>query len=36
LAVKRGGRLVTFDRNVPLGAVKGARRETLEVVSSAD
>jgi uncharacterized protein len=36
LAVKRGGRLVTFDRNVPLGAVRGARHETLEVVASAD
>lgn len=33
LAVKRGGRLVTFDHSVPLGAVKGARRESLEVVS---
>ena len=34
LACKRGGRLVTFDQKVPLGAVKGARREWLEVVSS--
>jgi toxin-antitoxin system PIN domain toxin len=33
LAVKRGGRFVTFDRTVQLGAVKGARRESLDVVS---
>src|SRR5438094_236900 len=33
LAVKRGGRFVTFDHNVPLGAVKGARREVLAVIS---
>jgi uncharacterized protein len=36
LVVKRGGRLVTFDRSVPLGAVKGARRESLAVVASVD
>lgn len=36
LATKRGGRLVTFDRTIPIGAVKGARRELLEVVSPAD
>jgi toxin-antitoxin system PIN domain toxin len=36
LAVKRGGRLVTFDRSVPLGAVKGARRESLAAVASVD
>jgi toxin-antitoxin system PIN domain toxin len=36
LAVKRAGRLITFDQKVPLAAVRGARRETLEVVSSAD
>jgi toxin-antitoxin system PIN domain toxin len=35
LAVWRGGRLVTFDRRVPLAAVKGAMREHLEVVSAA-
>jgi len=35
LAVKRGGCLVTFDGKVPLGAVKGARRESLAVVSPA-
>lgn len=34
LAVKRRGRLVTFDQKVPLGAVRGARREMLEVVAS--
>jgi len=33
LAVKRGGRFVTFEHNVPLGAVKGARRELLAVIS---
>ena len=32
LAVKRGGRFVTFDQNVPLAAVKNARREMLEVL----
>jgi len=36
LAVKRGGRLVTFDQRVPLGAVKGARREALEALSAAE
>ena len=35
LAVKRGGCLVTLDQNVRLGAVKGARRESLIVVSQA-
>ncbi len=33
LAVKRGGRFVTFDRGVPLAAVKGARQEHLEVIT---
>jgi uncharacterized protein len=32
LAVKHGGRLATFDAGVPLGAVKGARREHLAVI----
>ena len=32
LAAKRNGRLVTFDQRVPLAAVKGARREHLEVI----
>ncbi len=35
LAVKRGGCLATFDRTVPVSAVKGARRDSLEVISSA-
>ena len=34
LAVKNGGRLVTFDQRVPLAAVKGARPEHLEVISA--
>ena len=34
LAVKRGGRLVTFDQRIPLAAVKGATRAALEVVSA--
>jgi uncharacterized protein len=33
LAVKHGGRLATFDAGVPLGAVKGARREHLAVIT---
>ncbi len=36
LAVKRRGVLVTFDRKIPLGAVKGARRDHLEVVAPAE
>jgi hypothetical protein len=36
LAVKRRGRFVTFDTGVPLQAVKGARRESLEVLASAE
>jgi toxin-antitoxin system PIN domain toxin len=32
LAHKKGGRLVTFDRTIPLKAVVGARRGTLEVI----
>ena len=32
LAVRHGGRLVTFDRAIPLGAVANAREEHLEVV----
>jgi len=35
LAVKNDGRLVTFDQRVPLPAVKGARREHLEVLAPA-
>jgi uncharacterized protein len=33
LAVRRRGRLATFDRTIPLGAVRGATRDTLVVVS---
>ena len=33
LAVKNGGRFVTFDQRLPLAAVKGARREHLEVLA---
>ena len=32
LAVHHGGRLATFDRGIPLHAVKGARQEHLAVV----
>lgn len=35
LAVRRRGRLVTLDSAVPLAAVKGARREHLEVIAPA-
>ena len=34
LAVKNGGRLVTFDRRVQLSAVIGAKEEHLQVLSS--
>jgi toxin-antitoxin system PIN domain toxin len=34
LAKKMGGRLVTFDRSVPLSAVKAARAESLAVVAA--
>ena len=33
LAVKRGGRLATFDQRIPLAAVKGATRAALEVIA---
>jgi hypothetical protein len=36
LARQHGGRLVTFDRTIPLKAVVGARRQHLEVVGTAD
>jgi toxin-antitoxin system PIN domain toxin len=36
LAVKNGGRLVTFDQRVPMAAVKGATRASLEVIASAE
>lgn len=32
LALKQGGRLVTFDRTIPLGAVLGATPDTLSVI----
>lgn len=32
LAIKHGGRLVTFDREIPLNAVRGAQRANLVVV----
>jgi hypothetical protein len=36
LSVKNGGRLVTFDQRVPLAAVKGATRASLEVIGAAE
>jgi uncharacterized protein len=36
LAVKHGGRFVTLDQRVPLAAVKGATRESLEVIAPAE
>jgi hypothetical protein len=33
LAKMKGGRLVTFDRAIPLKAVRGAGREALEVIA---
>ena len=36
LATRHGGRLATFDRTIPLSAVKGARRGTLAVISAPD
>lgn len=35
LAKKMDGRLATFDRTIPLGAVKGAGRENLSVIEPA-
>jgi toxin-antitoxin system PIN domain toxin len=35
LAVKRHGRLATFDRTIPVKAVAGATRESLAVISPA-
>ena len=34
LAKAKGGVLVTFDRTIPLGGVRGATRDLLEVLSS--
>ncbi len=36
LAVQRGGRFVTLDQRVPLTAVKGATRASLEVIAAAE
>jgi len=36
LAVKRGGRLVTFDRSIPISVVKGASRSSVEVIAPAE
>jgi toxin-antitoxin system PIN domain toxin len=36
LAVKRGGRLVTFDQAIPMAAVRGATRASLEVISPSE
>jgi len=36
LARHKGGRLATFDRSIPLAAVTGALRDTLEIVGPAD
>lgn len=36
LAVKHGGRFVTFDQRIPLAAVNGATRASLEVLSLAE
>ena len=36
LAHRKGGRLVSFDRSIPLGAVSGAVRATLEVIGPVD
>lgn len=34
LAVNRKGRLATFDRSIPIGAVRGATPDTLVVISA--
>jgi toxin-antitoxin system PIN domain toxin len=36
LAVTRGGRLVTFDQSIPIDAVTGATRASLEVITPAE
>jgi toxin-antitoxin system PIN domain toxin len=36
LAVKKRGRLATFDRTIPLSAVSGATRTVLEILGPAD
>ena len=35
LAVRRGGRLITFDQSIPIAAVKGATNASLEVIAPA-
>jgi len=35
LAVRQGGALATFDRSIPLRAVRGATREALQVIAPA-
>jgi hypothetical protein len=36
LSQSRGGRLVTFDRTIPVSAVKGATAASLEVIAPAE
>jgi uncharacterized protein len=36
IAVARNARLATFDRRIPLAAVKGARKDHLEVIALAE
>ena len=36
LAKKQGGSMATFDRTIPLGAVIGATRATLQVITAAE
>ena len=36
LAVKHGGRFVTLDQRVPIAAVRGATRASLEVIAAAE
>jgi toxin-antitoxin system PIN domain toxin len=36
LAVKHGGRLVTFDQSITVGVVRGATAHSLEVIASAE
>ena len=35
VAAKAGGRLATFDRSIPIGAVKGATKDSLAVITAA-
>jgi toxin-antitoxin system PIN domain toxin len=36
LAFKKGGKFVTFDGGIPLAAVKGARKEHLEILAPSE